>query len=97
MAAAAPLIPPSVFSLLHLVEFGARMAGDAPDSDALKKLEPTLEAAARGLQMAWPAIAATLALIETHVHKGAAPAAAVDTARDHIAAAPAADQQDGGR
>lgn len=94
-----PLIPPNVFNLLHLVEFGARMAGDTPDSDALQKLEPTLEAAARGLHMAWPAIAATLALIQSHIGKGASPTAAVETARDHVTAAVVISdpQQDGGR
>lgn len=93
----APLIPPRIFSLLHLIEFGARMAGDQSDSDALAKLEPKLEAAARGLRMVWPAIADTLTLIESHMSKGAAPTVAVNTARDHIQAAPVFDQQDGGR
>lgn len=100
MATPPPLIPGSVYTLLHLVEFGARMGGDSPDAEALKKIEPTLEAAARGVQMLWPAIAATIALIEAHIKKGAAPDEAVGLSRDHIQAAPVVmldPQQDAGR
>ncbi len=90
---AAQIIPPKVFTLLHLVEFGTRMAGDQADSDALAKLEPMLETAARGLMMAYPAFADVIALIESHMSKGVPAATAVDAARDHIQAAPAFDRQ----